>query len=137
MPVTVIALGTGLAACGSSGSATNTASTTPPPSAGANARSPQQTAVAWFGDIDAKNRAADEFLAQPFRNDWAATRTTAWPRFSGVSCQTLTRTKTTATVRCSFSETRFAGEDKSATSWNLHLATHFDGSWVITKYGTA
>ncbi len=138
-----VAVAVGAAAC-SSGSATNSGSgkpagpTTSAPARGsASSQSAQETVATWFHEVDAKNRAAEDLLAQPYRNDWTSTRTTSWPSFSGVSCRTLSESETTAVVRCSFVESRFTGEGRPSNAWDVHVVKQPDGPWLIARYGVS
>ncbi len=121
----------------SSGSANKPADSTTSTAAqtGAISNSAQQTVETWFSEVDAKNRTAPNLLEQPYRQDWIRTPDTSWPHFSDISCHAVSESGSAATVHCGFVESRFAGEVKPTTAWNVHLAKQPDGSWLIVRYG--
>lgn len=137
-------VGAGLSACSSSSAnppASTAAhdSTTSQPAAGGTAQggsstNPRQTVLNWFSEVNGKNRAAAELLAEPYRTDWTRTRSTVWPQFSNVNCQTQSQTSSTATVHCTLSESVYAGESHPPTYWNFNLTSQSDGTWLITHY---
>ena len=99
---------------------------------------PQATALAWFHAIDTDNIAAAKRLFTPGEVQmitWMNGPTSAQPLFSGVHCQTLSRSSSNAAVNCTFKESVSPTEGNPDTFWNLSMVKNSHGRWLIDNYG--
>jgi len=107
-------------------------------------RPPKQAALSWLVAINHKDRAAvlAHFERAPGKGTWengdqsvwASGGTWRWPTFSALHCEQMSRSATTAWVRCTFKESVPIVEGLQ-NFWSVYLHRQSDGRWLITDYG--
>jgi hypothetical protein len=107
-------------------------------------RPPKQAALSWLVAINHKDRAAvlAHFERTPGKGTWengdqsvwASGGTWRWPTFSALHCDQMSRSATTAWVRCTFKESVPIVEQRDSF-WSVYLHRQPDGRWLITDYG--
>jgi hypothetical protein len=96
-----------------------------------------EESASWFEAVNAKDRTASlaYFIPQDrFLADWNGGDVSHWPTFANVNCRSISRTSSTASVRCTFAS---HGDPSSAgdTFWSIDLQRASGGPWLINSYG--
>jgi hypothetical protein len=103
----------------------------------------KQAALSWLVAINHKDRAAVLAHFERTRHGnwenggqsfWASGGTWRWPTFSALHCAQMSRSATTAWVRCTFKESVPIVEQRDSF-WSVYLHRQPDGRWLITDYG--
>ncbi|MGH9102033.1 MAG: hypothetical protein ACRDYD_03470, partial [Acidimicrobiales bacterium] len=128
----VLGLAMALTGCGSASPAGEGAT------ASASQQSPVQAALSWFSAINHKDRAgavADFEPSAAGAMSWGGGDTSTWPAFSALRCRSTGAADTTASVRCTFSESRAAAVGNPDKFWTIDLQRLPGGPWLIANYG--
>jgi hypothetical protein len=96
---------------------------------------PAQTALAWFGAVDARDgtRARGYFAPEArYMMDWGPTR--GWSAFTHVRCRPISVGRQQAQVSCAFHESASPSEGQPSSEWGIDFRRAGD-LWRITNYG--
>jgi cold shock CspA family protein len=99
---------------------------------------PVQTAMAWFHAINSNDGAAARarFAPQDVQMmDWMKGDASQISTFSNIHCQDTVKTKSSATVHCTFSESNSPTMGNPDTFWNIAMVRGPAGTWLINNYG--
>jgi hypothetical protein len=100
--------------------------------------SPVQTALSWFdslNDKDLKAAVAHFTPASQDMMDWNGGDTALWPSFSAVRCRQLSKSRSTASVLCTFKESHLAAGYQADTFWAIGMVRQTTRPWLINNYG--
>ena len=143
MAATLIVCAVVVAACGSSQDSKVSSPTAPTPEradipAASSYQSPEQATLSWFAAINHKDKAAAVAHFEPVaanQMDWGNGDTSTWPTFSSLHCKPTSQGAATASVYCTFSESRAPAVGNPDSFWEVDLQRQSDGRWLISTYG--
>ena len=107
------------------------------PSPAAVYLSPVQATVSWFYAVNHKDKAdavAHFTRAAAGQMDWGFGDTSKWPTFSALHCKLTSQASRTASVRCTFVESRAPAVGNPDSFWTVYL-TRRHQRWFINSYG--
>ena len=99
--------------------------------------SPVQATVSWFYAINHKDKTdtvAHFTRAAAGQMDWGFGDTSKWPTFSALHCKLASQASRTASVRCTFSESRAPAAGNPDSFWTVYLTRRHE-RWFINSYG--
>jgi hypothetical protein len=99
---------------------------------------PAHVALAWFKAIDTHNVRAAYKLYEPSERSqiaWISKPAIDLPTFSNIHCLQTSLKATTASVRCTFVESRSPSEGNPDTSWAISFRRSPNDGWLIANYG--
>jgi len=99
--------------------------------------SPVQATMSWFYAINHKDKtdAVAHFTrAAAGQMDWGFGDTSKWSTFSALHCKLVSQASRTASVRCTFVESRSPAEGNPDNFWTVYL-TRVHRRWFINSYG--
>lgn len=100
-------------------------------------QTPQQAALAWFTAINQKDqsRVVAAFTANAgARLAWTTNPPPTWATFSSISCTPQDQSATTASVRCTFTESQAPAVGNPDSFWTISFQRQ-TGKWLIDNYG--
>jgi hypothetical protein len=112
-------------------------SSSPAPAPGAVYQAPEQATVSWFYAINHKdkNDAVAHFTrAAAGQMNWGFGDTSKWPTFSALHCKLASQASRTASVRCTFVESRAPAAGNPDSIWTVYLTRRHE-RWFINSYG--
>jgi hypothetical protein len=101
-------------------------------------QSPEQATLSWFSAINHKDNAAAIAHFEPAaanQMNWGYGDASTWPTFSALHCKQVSRSATTASVYCTFSESQAPSVGNPDSFWTVYLKRQPDKRWLITDYG--
>ena len=99
--------------------------------------SPVQATVSWFYAINHKDKtdAVAHFTrAAAGQMDWGFGDTSKWSTFSALHCKLVSQASRTASVRCTFAESRSPAAGNPDSFWTVYLTRRHE-RWFINSYG--
>ena len=99
--------------------------------------SPVQATVSWFYAVNHKDKTAAvaHFTrAAAAQMDWGFGDTSKWSTFSALHCKLASQASRTASVRCTFVESRAPATGNPDSFWTVYL-TRVHGRWLVNSYG--
>lgn len=109
----------------------------PAPAPGAVYQAPEPATVSWFYAINHKDKAdtvAHLTRAAEEQTGWGAIATSKWSTFTALHCKLVSQASRTASVRCTFVESRSPSEGNPDNFWTVYL-TRVHRRWLINSYG--
>ena len=137
----LIACASAVAGCSSSAGPAVSSPASRKPGASVTAavyQSPEQATLSWFFAVNHKDKAAAVAHFEPAaagQMNWGNGNTSTWATFTALHCKQVSRTATTASVRCTFNESQAPSNGNTDNFWTVDLHRQPDGRWLITGYG--
>jgi hypothetical protein len=95
---------------------------------------PLRTVIAWFKAINAKDaRKVKSYLTATAWRDWSGWPPSEWSTFTRLHCKQETRSRSSASVKCTFHESKSPSEGNPDSFWSVYL--HHARRWLISDWG--
>jgi hypothetical protein len=96
---------------------------------------PLRTVNEWFRAINAKDaRKVRSYLTTAAWRDWSGRPPSEWSSFTHLHCKQETHRRSSASVKCTFHESKSPTEGNPDTFWSVYLH-HTRRRWLIFDWG--